>query len=197
MDRVIAASDQPRAYDPVIRAIHWATLALIAATFAAVWLADPAFVGGSNVRSVVQIHRSLGLTVAALTVFRLLWRRKARIPPLPSDLPAAQKMAARGVEGLIYLLLLGQPTVGLLYTNAYGLRANLFFLGELPAIIGRDRPFGAELGAIHSFLGYSLLILIGIHAAAALFHHFVRRDGVLDAMLPARLRRNPSSGIAK
>ena len=192
MDSVTAASDQPTAYDPMIRAIHWATLILVAAAFAAVFLADPAFVGGSSVRSVVQIHRSLGLTVAALTVFRLLWRWQARIPPLPSDVPAAQKVAARATEGLVYVLLLAQPTVGLLYTNAYGLRANLFFLGELPAIIGRDRPFAAQLGAIHSFLGYSLLILIGIHAAAALFHHFVRRDGVLDAMLPAGLRRNAS-----
>ena len=185
-----AATTPTRTYDPVIRAIHWTTLVLVAAAFTAVWLADPAFVGGSHVRSVVQIHRSLGLTVAALTVFRLFWRWHARIPPLPSDLPAVQKVAARGVEGLIYVLLLAQPTVGLLYTNAYGLRANLFFLAELPAIIGRNRPFAAQLGAVHNFLGYSLLVLIGIHAAAALFHHFIRCDGVLDAMLPAGLRRN-------
>jgi cytochrome b561 len=175
-------------YDRVMRAVHWTTLALVAGAFAAVWIADPAIVG-PYVRPVVQVHRSLGLSVAALTVFRLAWRWRARIPDLPADLPGVQKLAARGVEGLIYLLLLAQPLVGLLYTNAYGLRVNLFLLVELPSVIARDRPLAEQLGSIHSFLGYALLTLIGLHAAAALFHHFIRRDDVLNAMLPARWRR--------
>jgi cytochrome b561 len=178
----------PSSYDRVMRAVHWTTLALVAGAFTAVWIADPAVVG-SYVGPVVQVHRSLGLTVAALTVFRLAWRWRARIPDLPVDLPMVQKLAARGVEGLIYGLLLAQPLVGLLYTNAYGQRVNLFFLGEIPAVIGRDRPLAAPLGNVHSFLGYALLTLIGMHAAAALYHHFIRRDGVLATMLPARLRQ--------
>ena len=178
----------PAAYDPVIRAIHWATLVLVAGLFTAVWIADPAWVG-PYVRPVVQIHRSLGLTVAALTIVRLAWRSRARIPALPAEVPAVQRTAARTVEGMIYALLVAQPTVGLLYTNAYGLRANLFFLGELPALIARNRPLSLMLGNIHSVLGYTLLTLIGLHAAAALFHHVVLRDGVLDAMLPRTLRR--------
>jgi cytochrome b561 len=178
----------PATYDRVMRAIHWTTLVLVAAAFTAVWIADPAVVG-PYVGPVVQVHRSLGLTVAALTVFRLGWRWRARIPALPADLPAVQKFGARAVEGLIYVLLLSQPLVGLLYTNAYGLRVKLFLLVEIPAVIGRDRPLGVQLGNVHSFLGYALLTLIGLHAAAALFHHFIRRDDVLNAMLPARLRR--------
>jgi cytochrome b561 len=87
------------------------------------------------------------------------------------------------------LLLLAQPLVGLLYTNAYGLRVNLFFLGEIPAVIDRDRQLASQLGSVHSFLGYTLLAVIGLHAAAALFHHFIRRDEVLNTMLPARFRR--------
>ena len=176
----------PSSYDPVMRAVHWATLVLVAAAFAAVWIADPALVG-SYARPVVQVHRSLGLTVAALTVFRLGWRWRARIPALPGDLPAVQRIAARAAEGLIYVLLIAQPAVGLLYTNTYGLRVNVFFLGELPAVVARDRVLAAQLGDIHSLLGYSLLALIGVHAAAALFHHVVRRDGVLLTMVPSRL----------
>jgi cytochrome b561 len=178
----------PASYDRVMRAVHWTTLALVAGAFAAVWIADPAVVG-PYVGPVVHVHRSLGLTVAALTVFRLAWRWRVRIPDLPVEMPAVQKLAARTVEGLIYVLLLAQPLVGLLYTNAYGLRVNLFFLVEIPAVIGRDRPLGVQLGNVHSFLGYALLTLIGLHAAAALFHHFIRRDDVLNTMLPPRLRR--------
>jgi cytochrome b561 len=183
-------------YDGVMRAIHWATLVLIACTFTAVWIADPAVVGGAYVRPVVQIHRSLGLTVAALTIFRFIWRWRSHIPALPSDLPAVQKIAARATEGLLYVLLVAQPIVGLLYTNAYGVRVNLYLLGELPPVIDRDRALAAQLGTIHNFLGYSLLALIGLHSAAALFHHFIRRDDVLNAMLPARLRGIGRSAFA-
>ena len=179
--------DSSTSYDGVMRAIHWTTLALVAGAFAAVWIADPALVG-PYVRPVIQVHRSLGLTVAALTIFRLAWRWRARIPPLSADLPMVQKIAARAAEGVLYVLLVAQPVIGLLYTNAYGLRVNLYFLGELPALIGRDRPLAAQLGNVHFFLGYSLLVLIGLHSAAALFHHFIRRDDVLNAMLPTRLR---------
>jgi cytochrome b561 len=178
----------PAAYDPVMRAVHWTTLLLVAAAFAAVWIADPALVG-AYARPIVQLHRSLGLTVAALTLFRLGWRWHVRVPDLPADLPRIQKLAARITEGLIYVLLVAQPLIGLLYTNAYGLRVNLYFLGELPAVIGKDRELAALLGEAHNFVGYTLLTLIGLHAAAALYHHFIRRDGVLAAMLPDRFRR--------
>ena len=56
-------------------------------------------------------------------------------------------------------------------------------------MLSRDRPLAAQLSSVHVFLGYALLALIGLHAAAALFHHFIRRDDVLNAMLPTRLRR--------
>jgi cytochrome b561 len=181
-------ASSPASYDRVMRAIHWTTLALVAGAFIAVWVADPAWVGVYS-RPIVQLHRSLGLTVAALTIFRLGWRWHARIPALPADLPRLQKVAARMTEGLIYVLLLVQPLVGLIYTNAYGLRVNFYLLVNLPAIVDRNRAVEALAGQIHSFLGYTLLSLIGLHAAAALFHHFIRRDNVLNAMLPTRWRR--------
>jgi cytochrome b561 len=175
-------------YDPVMQAVHWATLLLVAATFAAIWIADPGLVG-SYARPIVQIHRSLGLTICALTIFRLVWRLRSRVPELPADVPKIQKMAARANEGVIYLLLMAQPLVGLAYTNAYGVRVNLFLLAQLPPILGKGRETAALLGDIHRLVGYTLLTAIGLHAAAALYHHFIRRDGVLNAMLPARLRR--------
>jgi cytochrome b561 len=178
----------PGNYDGVMRTVHWLTVLLVAAAFGAVWIADPQLVGRANAGLIVQLHRSLGLTVGALTVFRLLWRWRARIPPLPADLPPVQKLAARTTEGLIYLLLLAQPLAGLLYSNAYGARVRLFLLLPLPPAIARDPDLAETLGAVHVFLGYALLALIGAHAAAALFHHFIRRDDVLNAMLPPRLR---------
>jgi cytochrome b561 len=180
-------TNAPITYDPVMRAIHWTTLLLVTGAFIAVWIADPAIVG-PYARQVVQVHRSLGLTIAALTIFRLAWRWWARIPPLPASVSGAQKIVARMVEGLLYMLLVAQPVVGLLYSNAHGVRVNLFLIAEIPSVVERNRPLAEQLGSIHNLLGYSLLALIGVHSAAALFHHFIQQDDVMNAMLPARLR---------
>jgi cytochrome b561 len=170
-------------YDRIARAVHWTTLLLIAGVYVTVWTSHAV---GSREQSalLVQLHRSIGVTIFALTLFRLAWRWTARIPPLPAELPLFQKLAARATELFLYLLLLLQPALGLLNTNARGQRVNFYFLGELPPVIGPDKVLAKQAMAAHEFVAYLLVALIALHAAAALFHHFVRRDHVLKAMLP-------------
>jgi cytochrome b561 len=95
------------------------------------------------------------------------------------------RLAAQGSEWALYALLLIQPILGVLYTNAQGDRVNLFYLGRLPALIGRDRALERQLGEVHETVGLVLLGLIG-----ALYHHFWRRDETLRAMLPSPMRRD-------
>jgi cytochrome b561 len=189
-----AIASAPKTYDPVMRAVHWSTLALIAAMFATAWIAHSGL-AGDYYRSTMQLHRSLGLTVLALTIFRLTWRSRARIPALPADLPAIQKLAARATEAMLYALLIVQPVLGLLQTNARGQRVDLFFIAGLPPVIEPDKVLARQLHDLHALVATVLLGLIGLHAAAALFHHFVRRDDVLNAMLPVRLQRD--GGVAR
>jgi cytochrome b561 len=177
-------ASQPAGYDRVIRTIHWLTLGLIAAIYATAWTAHSGL-AGEWFQSVFQVHRSLGLSLMALTVFRLAWRSRATIPKLPEDLHPIQKLAARANEVLLYLLLLVQPLLGLLHTNARGQQVDFFFAGHLPAIIGTDRQLARQLHDLHALTANALLVLIGMHASAALFHHFIRRDAVLATMLPA------------
>ncbi len=174
-------------YDRVLKAVHWSTLLLIAAAYIAIW-GSYAVATKEQEAFLTQLHRSLGVTVFVLTVFRLGWRWHARIPSLPADLPAIQKVTARVAEYFLYALLLIQPILGILYINARGRRVDFFFLGELPPIVGPDRALAKQAIAAHDIVAYVLLTLIALHAAAALFHHFVRRDDVLNAMLP-RSRR--------
>jgi cytochrome b561 len=174
-------------YDRVLKAVHWSTLLLIAAAYIAIW-GSYAVATKEQEAFLTQLHRSLGVTVFVLTVFRLGWRWHARIPSLPADLPAIQKVAARAAEYFLYALLLIQPILGILYINARGRRVDFFFLGELPPIVGPDKVLAKQAVAAHDIVAYVLLTFIGLHAAAALFHHFVRRDEVLKAMLP-RSRR--------
>jgi len=136
----------------------------------------------------VQLHRSIGVTIFALTLFRLAWRWTARIPPLPAELPLFQKLAARATEYILYVLLLLQPALGLLNTNARGRRVDFYFLGELPPVVGPDKILAKQAMVAHDLVAYLLVAFVVLHALAALFHHFVRRDNVLNAMLPGRRR---------
>jgi len=174
-------------YDRVLKAVHWSTLLLIAAAYIAIW-GSYAVATKEQEALLTQLHRSLGVTVFVLTVFRLGWRWHARIPSLPADLLDIQKVAARVAEYVLYALLLIQPILGILYINARGRRVDFFFLGELPPIVGPDKVLAKQAIAAHDIVAYVLLTLIALHAAAALLHHFVRRDDVLNAMLP-RSRR--------
>lgn len=105
---------------------------------------------------------------------------------LPADLPLFQKLAARVTEYALYVLLFLQPALGLLNTNAGGRRVDFYFVGELPPVVGPDKFLAKQAMAAHEFVAYLLMALVVLHAAAALFHHFVRRDNVLKAMLPGR-----------
>ena len=174
-------------YDRIAKAVHWTTMLLIAGVYVTVWTSHAV---GSREQSalLVQLHRSIGVTIFALTLFRLAWRWIARIPPLPAELALLQKVAARATEYVLYLLLLLQPALGLLNTNARGRQNQVYLLGELPSVVGPDKVFAKQAMAAHQFVAYLLVALVALHAAAALFHHFVRRDNVLNAMLPGRRR---------
>jgi cytochrome b561 len=178
---------EQRAFDPVIRLLHWLTLFLVATIFV---LAFSIKFASSNREAValIQLHRSFGVTVWVVTLGRLVWRQFSRFPNWPADMPQAMRFAAHWSEYALYALLLTQPVLGLLHTNAHGDRVNLFFLDPLPALIGLDRPLAEQLLEVHETVGLLLLGLIALHALAALYHHFWRRDKTLEAMLPQGMR---------
>jgi cytochrome b561 len=182
------ADPELRVFGPAIRVLHWLTLFLVATIFVLAFSIDFASTR-EEAAALIQLHRSCGVTVWAVTLGRLAWRQFARFPNWPADMPQAMRLAAQGSEYALYALLFTQPILGLLWTNAYGDRVNLFFLGQLPALIGRDRPLAKQLGEAHKTVGLFLLGLIALHAGAALYHHFWRRDDTLRAMLPQRGRR--------
>jgi cytochrome b561 len=175
-------------FDPVIRFLHWLTLFLVATIFVLAFSIDFAS-SKEEAFALVQLHRSFGVIVWMVTFGRLVWRQFARFPNWPADMPQAMRIAAQWSEYALYALLLIQPILGLLQTNAYCDRVNLFFLGPLPALIGPDRPLAKQLLTVHESVGLLLLGLIVLHASAALYHHFWRRDDTLEAMLPQRMRR--------
>jgi cytochrome b561 len=175
---------EQRVFDPTTRLLHWLTFGLITLVFVFAFSINLATSRASHT-ALLQLHRSFGVTVWAIILVRLVWRQFAKFPNWPTDMPQSMRLAAKGSEYALYALLLAQPILGLLQTNARGDRVDLFFLGQLPALIGQDRPLARQLLAVHETVGFLLLGLIALHISAALFHHFWRRDDTLAAMLPS------------
>jgi cytochrome b561 len=118
-----------------------------------------------------------------LVLVRLL-RRLANPPaPLPSDVPAHFRFAARSNHALLYAVLLVQPVIGFLDTNAWGFPLYWAGLVEIPSPIGRNEALAPILSAIHWYGAALLLVLIGAHVCGALYHGVIRRDAVVQRML--------------
>ena len=120
---------------------------------------------------------------------RLAWRLRHPPPPLPAGLPAWERAAARVTHALFYLLLLVQPLIGFLQSNAANFPVVAWGVLPLPALIGSDEALGETLILVHENVARVLLGLIVLHVAAALRHHFLLKDDVLRRMLPAAASR--------
>ena len=185
-------NSEQRVFDRTTRLMHWLTAGLMLLVFVLAFSIDRAASRASHT-VLLQLHRSVGITIWALTLVRLVWRHFAKYPDWPSDMPHTMRVAAKASEYALYALLLAQPILGVLQTSAHGDHVDLFLLGQLPALIEKNRPLAQQLLTVHKSIGFSLLGLITLHVSAALFHHLWRRDDTLTAMLPTAAWWRPLS----
>ncbi|HEY1709746.1 MAG TPA: cytochrome b [Rhizomicrobium sp.] len=139
---------------------------------------------------IVQIHKSVGLTILGLAILRLVWRLMNPIPALP-PMSRPLRLLARGTHYLFYALIIGIPLVGWLMVSASSTGAptmwfGLFpvpsfsFLADLPR--AQRSPIHGNLETLHAVLAYGAAALLVLHVSAALYHQFSRRDEVLKRM---------------
>jgi cytochrome b561 len=157
---------------------------------------DQAFVFG-----LIQLHKSIGLSVLMLSVLRLLWRLVNPVPALPLGMNPALRAAARTTHFLLYFLIIAIPLSGWLWVSAStsGLPTMYFGLFKWPyfsflADLSRaeKRPWSHEFHVIHVYLAWAMIALIPIHVGGALYHQFIRRDDVLKRMLPGTKVTEPA-----
>lgn len=177
----------PRRFDAVTIGLHWATVVLIVGMYATAWLHAQASEGASA-RLLLTVHRSMGVSLWALVVCRLIWRRIfADLPPFPPAMLRIQRTIATLSEYGLYALLLLQPVTGLAQSLTRGKPFVLYGL-ETPAVMAKDKALTALFHQVHAVTAWALLGLISLHILAALFHGLVLRDEVLASMLPWKPR---------
>jgi cytochrome b561 len=130
------------------------------------------------------MHRSMGALTWVVVATRLIWRHYfAYLPPFPKSMLRLQQQIAKLNEYGLYVLLLLQPLTGLAMMLFRGRPFALFFW-KVPASLSRDPTVSSFFLFAHRLGAWGLLALIGLHAAAALLHAFILRDGVIQRMLP-------------
>ncbi|MDH1728877.1 cytochrome b [Pseudomonas chengduensis] len=165
--------------------LHWLMLILIAVVYACIELKGN-FPKGSETRELLkQWHFMLGLSVFALVWLRLLARALSPIPAIEPPLPTWQALPAKLMHLALYALMIGAPLAGWLILSAAGKPIPFFGL-ELPALIGPDKELAGQIKELHELAGTAGYWLIGLHAIAGLYHHYVARDNTLTRMLPGR-----------
>jgi cytochrome b561 len=169
-------------YTPVAIALHWTTAALVLFMIPAGLLMG-ALPEGKLQDLLFNLHRSCGVLIFPLVFIRLIYRWRNPPPTLPDDLHPLQKLAAHLTHYALYGLLLLNPLLGWWATSAYGATVNVFWLFDLPPLVGQNRPFSETLFLVHSVVGITIALLIAMHIAGALYHHFIRRDRILLRML--------------
>jgi cytochrome b561 len=162
------------------RALHWVM---------AVCILSMLFIGVGMVSTImpkylmlVSIHKPLGIAILVLALIRLVVRLGYGAPPLPVDLPELMKLAANFSHYALYALMIGMPLIGWGMLSAAAYPVVLFGGVHLPAVLPQSERLHALLWNAHFYLAFVFFALILLHAAAALFHALVRRDGVFETM---------------
>ncbi|WP_041376796.1 cytochrome b [Polaromonas naphthalenivorans] len=177
----------PSRYHGVSMALHWVlALALVLMFGVGLYMADLPF---SPLRlKLYNWHKWAGVVILALSLARLTWRLTHRPPALPrrieAAMPAWQVRAYHATHGLLYALFFLVPLIGWAYSSAAGFSIVLFGVLPLPDFVAPDKALAALIKPWHEWSAFALAALVALHVAAALKHHWVDRDGLLQRMLP-------------
>ena len=171
------------AYTAFAKLLHWLIAVLIAAQFVVAWFM-PHIGRNAKAEGLVSLHFSLGVLILAVMIVRWIHRLRFPVPLEMPDAPAWERWAAHWMHIAIYAILLVGPWLGWASASAHNLPVRLFGIA-LPALAAPKAGWALEAGDVHTWTMWALLALVALHALAALYHYFVRRDGVLQRMLPA------------
>jgi cytochrome b561 len=178
---------RPATYGPTLIGLHWLMALLIAAVFATTELRGY-YPRGSETRDLLKsLHYMLGLSVLVLVAIRIAVRMKSVTPSIMPPLAWWQTAAAHFVHAALYAAMIGMPLLGWLILSADG-KAIPFFGLSLPPLIGVEKNLAHALEDVHEFIGNALYFVIGLHAIAALAHHYLFGDNTLTRMLPMHKR---------
>ena len=172
------------------RAMHWIVAAMVLGLYGhGLWMEDLA---GTQHAFQIWLHAAVGITLLLIAAAGFVWWLVNTVPAEPPNLPVWQRHAARLAHWTLYALIFAVTLSG--WALAGTLRApveiDLFGFVSVPQLLSPGSGYHGLLEETHEVLANGLIVLAGMHVAAALYHHFVRRDAVLWRMLGSRPDRH-------
>lgn len=180
--------NSPDSWGAVAVGLHWLIAALILTQFVIGSIAEEMKLTPAKLDLFVW-HKSIGVTVLLLAALRLAWRLGNPPPVPPAGMPQWERRLAAAAHAVLYALILAVPISGWWVSDASRVPFKAFFAVPMPDFIATDRALQEAAAEVHEALTVSLLLVVILHIAAALRHHFLLRDDVLRRMLMGRRNR--------
>jgi cytochrome b561 len=167
-------------YRPLAVLLHWLLALMMISLFAVgLWMSDLPL---SPLKlKIYSYHKWAGITVFGLVALRLSYRL-FNPPPAPPHMPAWQLLVSKITHGVLYGLMFLIPLSGWLYSSAAGYTTVYFGVWALPDLVEKSESLKEILHETHEILNFTMIALVGLHAAAALKHQFIDKDGLLRRM---------------
>jgi cytochrome b561 len=169
-------------YGTTAKVFHWLIVALLLVQYPIGWLM-PDIHRGVKPGAAMTFHVSFGMVILVLIVLRLAWRLAHPVAPESSLLPW-QRLSSEAVHRLLYALVLATTVSGWLFASFRGWSMSFFYLAPLPMLTSDNAAAGKTMDGLHQAMEWALLVVIGIHVAAAMAHIFIYRDRIIQRMLP-------------
>ena len=184
MTAIVDSRERPSRYSATAKLMHW----FVAVAVIFLLVSGPTMkrlVPEGPVRDgLYNLHEAVGALVLLVMVARLARRLLLGVPAPEATLSTFDRRASLGAQFSLYLLLFLVPVLGWAGTNAYDDPVSVFGLIDFPTILGKDTPLSERIFLWHLYGGIVFAAVAALHAAGALYHGLVKRDGVLARMLP-------------
>jgi cytochrome b561 len=181
----------PRRYSALNQALHWITALCMFAILPLAWVMTNAQTHPSVQHATYNWHKTLGLIVLLLTMFRFVWRFVDKPPPYPARVAAWDRSLAHLAYFLFFAVMIWMPVTGFIDSAYDGYPIKLFNLIPTPEIFPKNVRMERTFAALHSLGQWPTYALIVLHLTAVAFHLIWGKDGVLGRMLPEYAAESP------
>jgi cytochrome b561 len=183
-------ASERRQFTAFSRLLHW-TMAAMVLTMLGIGV--DMVTSLTNYHVLVSIHRPLGIAILILIVVRFVNRQLSSLPPFPTTMSRAERLAATASELTMYFLMFTLPLVGWAMLSAARYPIVLYGSLHLPFILLHNAMLYAVLRKVHTILAYLFFLTILAHFGAILFHTLIVRDGILKRMVPWNIRQREAT----
>lgn len=175
-------NSQIKKFNPALISLHWLMLILIIGSYVTMELNEFYPEDSAAQLALKSTHFSLGISILLLVIVRVLVRLVTKAPPIIPTPGARQVLLAKLMHVALYVFMFGMPLVGWLMVNAHGYPVSFWGITQIPTLIGENKAINHFLHEAHEIGGNLGYLLIGLHAAAGLFHHYKLKDNTLLRM---------------